>query len=104
METDAKEEQPVNSEFEVRASLNLGQLSPEDVSVELYGGELDADREIVEGHATRMAYVGVRRGVSLFAGKVHFQQSGLRGYTLRVLPRHEDLANPFDPRLILWGA
>jgi starch phosphorylase len=104
METDAKEEQPVNSEFEVRASLNLGQLSPEDVAVELYGGALDADREIIEGRATPMSYVGVRGGVSLFVGKVHFQQSGLRGYTLRVLPRHEDLANAFEPRLILWGA
>jgi len=104
VETDAREELPVGSEFEVRASVNLGQLGPEDVSVELYGGALDADQDIVEGRATAMSYVGVKRGLSLFVGKARFEQSGLRGYTLRVLPRHEDLANPFEPRLILWGA
>lgn len=104
VEADAKGELPVDSEFEVRASLNLGQLGPEDVLVQLYGGALDADHEIVEGRAEPMSYVGVKRGLSLYAGKVRFQQSGLRGYTLRVLPNHPDLANPFEPRLVLWGA
>jgi starch phosphorylase len=97
-------ELPVGSELVVRASVELGQLTPDDVSVELYEGVLDSDHEITEGRATQMVFVRQRRGVSLFEGKSRNQHSGVRGYTLRVLPRNEDLPNPFEPRLIVWGA
>jgi len=104
VETDGKGELTVGSELEVRASINLGELGPDDVSVELYEGALDSDQEIFEGQATPMSFVAVKRGVSLFVGKVRCQNSGLRGYTLRVLPYHEDLPCRFEPRLIVWGA
>ena len=82
----------------------LGQLGPEDVSVELYEGALDTSQNITRGKATPMVYSGVQKGISLFVGKVRCESSGLRGYTVRVLPHHEDLANSFEPRLIVWGA
>ncbi len=102
--TNATDELAVGAELEVRASVRLGQLSPGDVSVEIYSGALDADRDIHEGHAEPMSFVGVEKGVSLFVGTVRCQSSGLHGYTVRVLPRHEDLANPYELRLITWGA
>ena len=104
VETDVDGEVVVGSELEVRASVKLGQLSPDDVSVELYEGVLDRDQEIVQGRATPMSYTGVERGISLFVGRTRCQSSGLCGYTIRVLPRHEDLPCPFEPRLIVWGA
>ena len=94
----------VGSELEVRASVRLGQLNPLDVGVELYGGVLDADQEITAGWATPMQHVGVQIGVSQFVARVRFQASGLRGYTLRVLPRHEDLGTCFVPGLVVWGS
>jgi starch phosphorylase len=104
VETDASGEIAVGAELEVRASVDLGHLTPDDVSVELYEGALDMDQKIVEGQAIPMSYAGMQKGLSLFVTKVRFHSSGRRGYTLRVLPRHEDLPNPFEPRLILWGA
>jgi len=104
LETNANGQLNVGSELEVRASIRLGQLSPEDVSVEIYEGVLDSEQEISEGHATPMSYSGVERGVCLFVGRVPCRSSGQHGYTIRILPRHEDLANPFEPRLIVWGA
>ena len=104
METTGGEELAVGSNMEVRASVRLGQLSPDDVCVELYEGPLDIDQEIVNGRPMAMSFVGVEKGVSLFVCPVRFQRSGLHGYTVRVLPRHADLADPFEPRLIVWGA
>jgi len=104
VETDGQGELTVGCELEVRASVKLGHLSPDDVSVETYEGALDTNQEIEHGRATPMTFVRVEKGISLFVGKVRCQSSGLRGYTVRVLPRHEDLAHPFEPRLIVWGA
>ena len=104
VDTDVNHELAVGSELEVRASVMLGQLGPEDVSVELYEGALDTSQNITRGKATPMVYSGVQKGISLFVGKVRCESSGLRGYTVRVLPHHEDLANSFEPRLIVWGA
>ncbi|MGB9880087.1 MAG: alpha-glucan family phosphorylase, partial [Anaerolineae bacterium] len=104
VDMDMSGEIAVGTELEVRASVKLGHLSPDDVSVELYEGALDTDQKIVEGQAIPMSYVGTEKGLSLFMTKVRCQSSGRRGYTLRVLPRHEDLPNLLEPRLILWGA
>ncbi len=104
VETDARGDLPVGAELEVRASVRLGHLTPEDVSVETYAGALDPSQEITGGRATPMTFVRVEKGLSLFVGRVRCDSSGRRGYTVRVLPRHEDLAHPFEPRLIVWGA
>ena len=94
----------VGAELEVRASIKLGQLSPDDVAVELYHGGLDAEQDIEGGVATPMEHLSVQRGIHLFGCKLRLQGSGLRGYTLRVLPRHEDLDSPFIPGLIRWAS
>lgn len=104
VETDGQDELVSGSIIEVRASVKLGQLGPEDVAVELYHGALDSDQEIVAGQTAAMTYTGAERGVSLFVGKVHCESSGPRGYTLRVLPRNQDLASSFVPGLIVWGS
>jgi len=104
VETDEHGVLSVGTEMEVRASVRLGHLRPEDVLVEIYEGALNPNDEISDGRATSMTFVRVEKGLSLFAGRVRCESSGRRGYTVRVLPRHEDLANPFEPRLIVWGA
>jgi starch phosphorylase len=104
VETDARGVLSVGTEVEVRASMQLGHLRPEDVLVETYEGALDPNDEIADGRATPMAFVRVEKGLSLFVGRVRCESSGRRGCTVRVLPRHEDLAHPFEPRLIVWGA
>jgi starch phosphorylase len=104
VETNAQSELSVGAEIEVRAGVRLGQLTPEDVLVETFEGELDASQGITHGRSTPMAFEQVEKGISLFVGKVRCESSGRRGYTVRVLPRHQDLAHPFEPRLIVWGA
>lgn len=95
----------VGDELHVRASVRLGDLRPEDVTVEAYVGRIDAGGEIVEAEATPLASLGSNDGdAHLFeANTIPCRKSGLHGYTIRVLPHHPDLVTPFLPGLIVWA-
>jgi glycogen phosphorylase len=97
---------PVGKEFSVEAEVQLGELSPDDVSVELFWGAVDANGEIQAGQCATMAMANrARSGVNLYqANAVKCSGSGLYGYTVRVLPRNPDLVTPFLPGLITWAA
>jgi glycogen phosphorylase len=104
VEADVPSEVRVGSLVEVRAEVHLGVLRPEDVTVELYQGAVDANQQIVNG--APIAMICVERsedGAYVFAGSIPCSDSGLRGYALRVLPRNERLSNPHEPGVILWA-
>jgi hypothetical protein len=43
-------------------------------------------------------------GEHWFAGLMSCKATGRHGVAVRVLPRHPDLANPYELSLILWEA
>lgn len=89
----------------VRAWVNLGALTPEEVRLEVYLGRLDRGGELVEAGATAMRVVKTEGpGRHLFqAEAVPCRMSGLHGYSVRALPFHPDLSTPFLPGLIAWA-
>jgi hypothetical protein len=42
-------------------------------------------------------------GSHQFVGRVVAVAAGRQGYTVRVLPSHEDLAHPIDTGLVVWA-
>jgi starch phosphorylase len=92
-------------EVEVKARIRLGALSCEDVSVELYLGMLDAHFEICDANAVPMEKVSqAAPGVYVFAAhSAACRESGMHGYTVRVLPYHVDEPQQFLPGLIRWA-
>lgn len=79
-------------------------LSPRDMSVQIYHGALDEAGEIRNGNVSAMAYRGeLDSGAYLFEGTLALQQTGLHGYTLRVLPYHEDLQSPYEMGMVTWA-
>jgi starch phosphorylase len=103
--TDYFTELQVGRTIRVQAWVHLGDLTPGDVAVELYLGRVDAGGEIVEAAAMPMLPMEQDgEGRYLFeASAVRCDQSGLHGYTVRVLPHHRDLPTPFLPGLIGWA-
>ncbi len=95
----------VGSDFRVRARVRLGDLTPDDVVVELYLGRVGSGGELVEPQVVEMQPVE-QVGEGLYAyetGAVSCRRSGHHGYTVRVLPYHPDLPTRFLPGLITWA-
>jgi starch phosphorylase len=94
----------VGESVTVRARIDLGQLKPEDISVELFYGPLNAQGEIENPKVALMKPTEKPKGsVYEFVGVNKLVMSGRLGHTVRVLPKHEDLENPLKLGLILWA-
>ena len=95
----------VGEKFSVRARLQLGTLSAEDVSVELCVGPVDARGELSQQVATEMTCTGKSNaGLYDFEGTARACcSSGQYGFTIRILPSNVDMVGPFLPGLITWA-
>mgnify|MGYP005838278917 CR=1 FL=1 len=92
------------TELTIRAAFFLGELQPQEVTVQLYHGRLDAHMQIVQPAITEMACEGARQnGEWTYGAKLACRTAGRHGYVFRVLPHHEDLANPHDLGLVFWA-
>ena len=45
---------------------------------------------------------GENDGEHIFSGFVPCTISGHQGFALRILPKHDDLVEPYEPGMILW--
>ncbi len=100
----ARDDVTVRDEIEFRARLQLGALTPDDVCVQVCLGRTGATGAIEAFDAIDMAYQGADDGGhSLYQVRARFAESGLSGFTVRVLPHHPDLATPHIPGLVLWA-
>ncbi len=94
----------VGESVTVRASVDLGHLKPEDVSVELFYGVLNAEGEIENPKVALMKPAENAKGtIYEFVGVNKLVMSGRLGHTVRVLPRHADLDNPLKLGLVVWA-
>ncbi len=99
------DEIPTGDKVRIEARVQAGSLTPDDLSVELYLGKLNADGEIVEAVATQMEPVRKSGGWHIYQAEVTpGAGSGLHGYTARILCRHPDLQTPLVPGLITWAS
>ena len=94
----------VGSQLTVRALVNLGQIKPEDVTVELYYGPVDNWDQIQDGSSIQMNYeqASDKEGEHWFTGRMQCRNTGQHGAAVRILPRHPDLVNPYEMGLIFW--
>ena len=95
----------VGGKIRVQARVRLGDITPEEVAVELYLGRLNAAGDIFDAVATPMQPAGkIADGVYTFEARdVSCRTSGRNGYTVRILPFHRDEAKSFLPGLIRWA-
>jgi len=94
----------VGQSLHVEALVDLPDIKPDEVSVQLYagpisaGGEIDRPQSLVMKHERQM---GPNR--HLFVGQIECNTSGRQGFAIRVVPGHPDMATPFEPGMIVWN-
>jgi starch phosphorylase len=96
----------VGGEIPVEADIVLGSIEPDNVAVDLYYGPIDSKGEFHHGNPVPMkvenaATTGEAR--YRFVGKVPCASTGRNAFAVRVLPRHDLAAHPYEPGLITWG-
>ena len=91
----------VGSTLTVRAFVALGELTPDDVAVEVVHGVIDGDDELVDTTVTQLALAdGYDGGRYRFDGEVQLRRGGAFGYTVRIVPRHSVLASVSEMGLV----
>ncbi len=96
----------VGANIEVTATVDLGQLTPDEVRVQVYYGKLTTLGMISEqAEAVDMKSSGVNSdGTCKFTAKVTYETSGERGLSVRVMPYHPYLHTSFLPGMITWAS
>jgi glycogen phosphorylase len=94
----------LGNELPVSASVFLDVLTPDDVSVQILSGRVDAHGEIKSPEITPMeSCANEDNNCYRFQASLHTAKSGFFGYALRILPHHPDAVTPFMPLLITWA-
>jgi starch phosphorylase len=101
VETDSGANLAVGDRLEVRATIALATLSPEDVNIETFYGPLQ-EGEIRHGERSLMTHAGSSDGHHQYTGVISCHTSGHFGFSLRVTPRSTGLEDSFDRELIAW--
>lgn len=91
----------VGEQLHVRAFVELGDLTPDDVAVELVHGRARAGDALSDVAVEPLALESQELGQpAVFAGSVSFGRAGSFGYTVRVVPRNASLASPAELGLV----
>jgi starch phosphorylase len=97
------EELSVNTQLEIRVEIYLDGLQVDDVDVQVYYGRGDPKGDIIDGKFSSMKFeTKVDSKKYVFVDKINNWESGLNGYTIRIIPKHPALAYPFEDGLIHW--
>jgi starch phosphorylase len=96
-------EPSLGSPLSVHATVALGELTRDDVTVEVVYGRPDEDDEIVSpGYVTLAPLNDSSSGLMRYSGEVPLDRPGAFGYTVRVLPRHPLLASRAELGLVTY--
>jgi starch phosphorylase len=102
---DAPEGVKVGDSAAIRATIDLGNLEPSDVTVEACYGTVNAAGMMDVPHTAQMKSTKKPNGNAYeFTVTIKLETSGRMGHTIRVLPAHKDLINPFSDGLIHWAS
>jgi starch phosphorylase len=96
----------VGQKLPISIDVSLGEITPDDVSIELVSGRLNAQEQIThfkpiilnQQSGTKAAH----NGVYTFSGEVTLAESGRFGISARIIPKNDTLPHTIRPKLISW--
>ena len=102
--SDAEEKVMIGHCLTVLATVNLGEINPDHVDVQVYHGLVDNTGMITEGVSDSLKDIRkLTDGKYEFSGCLNCTLSGMQGFSIRILPKNALLENPFVPGLVKWA-
>lgn len=94
----------IRDDVTVEAEVFLGELKPEDVSVDLYYGNLTAEDQLDESAIEHLREVkSLGEGRYRFSGHLACGGTGHFGFKVRITPSHPLIINPYEMNLVIWS-
>ncbi|MFE2994405.1 alpha-glucan family phosphorylase [Nocardia sp. NPDC059246] len=90
----------IGADLDLRARIDLGGLTPADVSVQAVLGRVSPTDDLTDVHTFPMRHAGTDSGADIFTIQTPVPLSGAVGYTIRILPHHPLLATAAELGLI----
>lgn len=87
----------------VNAMVSLGKLSPQDVEVQVYYGTVDPYGELKETSCTNLELIDTQGPKYNYQGIYLCPDTGMQGFTVRILPKHSLLIDPAELYICRWA-
>ena len=88
----------------VSTKIELGNLSPDEVLVELYYGSVsNQSSEIINARKAEMKAIGKEGNLHKYQVRVECEDTGIQGHTVRILPKHTALVHPYRSGFVKWA-
>ncbi|MEA2460606.1 MAG: glycogen phosphorylase, partial [Actinomycetota bacterium] len=87
----------------VSATVRTGELSTDDILVQLAHGPVGANGELVQPSMGEMIATHCADGTCTYEGSFDATSPGLYGFAVRVLPSHPSLSSQMDLGLVAWA-
>ncbi|MDR2658445.1 MAG: alpha-glucan family phosphorylase [Spirochaetaceae bacterium] len=87
----------------INTYIELGELRPEEVEVELYCGMVSNQKNIENARRCEMKSVGKEGNGYSYQVRIECMDTGMQGYTVRILPKHPALVHPYRSGFIKWA-
>ena len=92
----------LGSPLEVTTQVQLGNLSADDVRVQVVTGKVGMNRELTDTVPVDLEFVSYEGSNAVFRGPILCTHPGYQGYTIRIVPKHKDLSIPAELNLAKW--
>ncbi len=94
----------VGLKYPILAEIELGDLTPDDVDVQIYYGKFDDGIQGTKSFVNMTHIVKKTKSSKyIYRGEINCKDTGQFGFTLRLLPKHPMLINQFELGLIRWA-
>jgi len=102
--SESGEELKIGSQYKIDAEVSIGNLTNNDIDVQIYYGKLDNVDFANENSHAKMKCVNCESESDTYKyeGSINCDVTGEFGYTLRILPKHPLLISQFEFGVIKW--
>ncbi len=93
IEFNKENQMEMNHPISVKATVRLGNLSPDDITVQVYYGSINHVDDITAPATKPLSLKSSQDNTYTFGGEFYWTDSGVQGFTVRILPDHPLLAH-----------